>query len=209
MNLIPEAVSTASLYPFFVVPLHSNHILAHSFFSNYPILMMMCILCEIQWFFHLISLSLYLASFPFFFPQTYLDVLSNVNQFDLSNFPQRLLLRKHKLPNSCKGVDYFSFRSHFKVVQLLCDRKISRQRKQSRLEIHTRPSSTHQTVELDTPWLKKVAHLYSYKGTFYWPSCTPRGVSLLFKEGPLSKWHQGQSAFWSSVCLWHIEIIII
>ena len=30
MNITPEAVSRASLYLFFVVPLHSNHILAHS-----------------------------------------------------------------------------------------------------------------------------------------------------------------------------------
>ena len=89
--------------------------------------MMTSILCEITVvfpsYFPFSSLSLPLASFPFFFSRIYLDVLSNVNQFDLSNFPQRLLLRRQKLRNSCKDVDYFSSGLPFKVVQLFVAEK--------------------------------------------------------------------------------------
>lgn len=176
---------------------------------------MISILCEITVvfpsYFPFSSLSLPLASFPFFFSWIYLDVLSNVNQFDLSNFPQRLLLRRQKLPNSCKGVDYFSLGLPFKVVQLLCGRKISRQRKQSKLEIHTRPRSTHQTVEQDMPCPdSRKWHIYflikaPFTGQVVLPErslCCPKKILFLndTKDSLLSE---------ALSCLWHIEIIII
>lgn len=77
VNITPEAVSTASLYLFFVVPLHSNHILAHSSLQSIPLWWWQVFFVRLQWFFHLISFSL-----PFF----YLWLLS------LSFFPEFTLM---------------------------------------------------------------------------------------------------------------------
>lgn len=132
--------------------------------------------------------------FPFlFFPWIYLVFLMLINLTfpiffqDSELGTTKIIIRRQKLASSCKGVNYFYLGPPFTVVQLLCGRKFSRQREQRRFEIHTRPCSTCQILEQDSPWLRKVAHVFSSKGTFCWPSCAPRGVSLLPSEDPLSK----------------------
>lgn len=73
VNIIPEAVSTASLYQFFVVPLYSNHILAHSFLQIIPF-----------WWWHVFFVRF--SGFSILFPFLYLWLLS------LSFFPEFTLI---------------------------------------------------------------------------------------------------------------------